>query len=116
MSMLHQLYEVTKALHTHVATSPSEEQRDAYIQRVDELLDARQALLSHVTKPASLEEKALAQEMITMNQAIDRALVGIKEQVAVDIRKLKIKKTKTDRYANPYANVSFDGTFYDKRK
>ncbi|WP_110112516.1 hypothetical protein [Bacillus sp. CGMCC 1.16541] len=116
MSVFQTLYDLTKSLHTHVGTTPLEEERDEYIARVDELLEARQALLPHIVAPMSVEEKKQAQDMIKMNHEIDQALVIIKEHVAIDIRKLKTKKTQADRYVNPYVNVSFDGTFYDKKK
>ncbi|MFC3886545.1 flagellar protein FliT [Bacillus songklensis] len=116
MSVVLQVYEITKQLYELVTISPSGEERDSYIRRIEELLGQRQRLLPQVKSPFSEEETKLGQEIVQMNQVIDGHLKQRKEEVSVDIRKLKQKQQKTNKYINPYENLSFDGTFYDKRK
>jgi flagellar protein FliT len=103
-------------LHELVTATPVSEERDSYIERVEGLLEQRQQLLPKVQSPFTEEEKQLGQEIVQMNEVINRQLKQRKEEVSIDIRKLKQKQQKTNKYANPYENLSFDGTFYDKRK
>ncbi|MDQ0244746.1 flagellar protein FliT [Bacillus fengqiuensis] len=116
MSVVSDVYSLTKQLYELVQHLPNSEERDSYIERVEELLGQRQQLLPHIQPPFSKEEQKLGQEIVRMNQVIDGQLKKRKEEVSVDIRKLKQKQQKTNKYANPYENLSFDGTFYDKRK
>ncbi len=110
------VYSLTKQLYELVQHLPNSEERDSYIERVEGLLEQRQQLLPQIQPPFSEEEQRLGQEIVRMNQVIDGQLKKRKEEVSVDIRKLKQKQQKTNKYANPYENLSFDGTFYDKRK
>jgi len=116
VSVVSDVYSLTKQLYELVQTLPSSEERDSYIERVEGLLEQRQQLLPQIQPPFSEEEQQLGQEIIQMNEVIDGQLKQRKEEVSVDIRKLKQKQQKTNKYANPYENLSFDGTFYDKRK
>lgn len=116
VSVVLDVYGLTKQLYELAQNLPTSEERDSYITRMEELLEQRQQLLPHIQLPFSAEEQKLGQEIVRMNAVIDGQLPKRKEEVAVDIRKLKQKQEKTNKYANPYENLSFDGTFYDKRK
>ncbi|WP_078414310.1 hypothetical protein [Priestia abyssalis] len=116
MSAVQQVYGITKELYELALSSPSSEERDFYIEKIEELLEKRQKLLPQVQPPFSPEEQKLGREIVQMNQVIDEQLKGQKEEISIDIRKLKQKQQKTNKYTNPYENLSFDGTFYDKRK
>lgn len=116
MSVVLDMHSLTKQLYVLIQTLPSSEERDLYIERLEGLLEQRQQLLPQIQPPFSVEEQQLGQEIVQMNQVIDGQLKQRKEEVSVDIRKLKQKQQKTNKYANPYENLSFDGTFYDKRK
>jgi flagellar protein FliT len=110
------IYTVTKELCQLCQSAPENEARDSYIDRVEGLLTQRQSMLLQVQPPFSAEEQQLGKEIVKMNKIIDEQLEKRKEEVSKDIRHLKQKEQQANKYVNPYENLSFDGTFYDKRK
>jgi flagellar protein FliT len=50
-----------------------------------------------------------------LNQQVDRLLMLQKQEIQRDIQEINKKKQSSNKYTNPYENLSIDGMFYDKR-
>ncbi|WP_062237783.1 flagellar protein FliT [Fictibacillus sp. FJAT-27399] len=109
------LLEITHNLHGHVASGLPKEEREPYIERLNELLDQRESLLSEIPVSFTEEEKRMGLAILQLNEVVqpllDRQLAEIKR----DITLMNQKKTHSAQYANPYAAVSGDGMFFDKK-
>lgn len=111
MSPLEKFYETTAKL---VQVLDGTFDRDEKILLLDKLLAERDVLLKDIKRPEP-EEAVLAEKVVKLNQKLDILLVKEKTLIQKDLKDLKNHKEKSDRYQNPYASVSVDGMFYDKR-
>lgn len=90
--------------------------RDERIDRIMQLLDQREELLSQIQPPFSDEEIQLGRQSMILNQHLDQLLLLQKQEIQRDIKELNQKKKTSNKYTNPYENLSTDGMFYDKKK
>ncbi|MEY9869980.1 flagellar protein FliT [Peribacillus sp. B2I2] len=90
-------------------------ERDDKIERVTQLIDQRDELLSEVKPPFTGEEKQLGRATILLNQKVDHLLKLQKQEIQRDIQEINKKKKSSNKYTNPYESLSVDGMFYDKR-
>ncbi|MEH7883426.1 flagellar protein FliT [Bacillus sp. JJ1609] len=111
MSALEHFYEVTLKL---VEVLENHQDRDEKINLVDQLLAERDDLLKDIRRPVS-EEANLADKVLMLNQKLKMLLLQEKTQIQKDLKDLKQRKENSHKYQNPYASVSIDGMFYDKR-
>jgi flagellar protein FliT len=111
MSSLEHFYEVTLKL---VEVIENHQDRDEKINLVDQLLVERDELLKDIRRPVP-EEVELAEKVLMLNQKLDLLLLKEKTQIHKDLKDLKQRKENSHKYQNPYASVSIDGMFYDKR-
>jgi flagellar protein FliT len=111
MTPLEKFYETTVKL---VQILESHSDRDEKITLVDQLLAERDVLLKDIKTPKS-DEAELAEKVVKLNQKLDQLLVRERTLIQKDLKDLKHRKEKSDQYQNPYASVSIDGMFYDKR-
>lgn len=111
MSPLGNFYEVTLKL---VEVLEDDQDRDEKINLVDQLLVERDELLKNIKRPGP-EEAELADKVLKLNQKLDTRLLKEKTQIQKDLKDLKQRKENSHKYQNPYASVSIDGMFYDKR-
>ncbi|WP_252312051.1 hypothetical protein [Sinobaca sp. H24] len=117
--MINALYEETKQLHDLVTGSDpqGEVDREAYLERVNEHLTRRDALLAEVPSSGTFtaEEQKLGEEMTKMNQVIDARMENVLERWKKDVQQLKAKKQSNKLYQNPYAEPASDGVFFDQK-
>jgi flagellar protein FliT len=111
MTPLEKFYETTVKL---VQILESHSDRDKKITLVDQLLAERDVLLKDIKTPES-DGAELAEKVVKLNQKLDQLLVRERTLIQKDLKDLKHRKEKSDQYQNPYASVSIDGMFYDKR-
>lgn len=115
MGAVSSLLEVTHTLHGHVINGLPKEERERYIERLDELLDQRELLMNEIPVAFTEEEHQMGLTILHLNEVfqpmLDRQLSEIKQ----DITLMNQKKTHSAHYANPYAAVSGDGMFFDKK-
>jgi flagellar protein FliT len=111
MSPLEKFYETTAKL---VQVLEGTFDRDEKILLLDKLLAERDVLLKEITRPEP-GETVLADKVVKLNQRLDMLLIKEKTLIQKDLKDLKLRKEKSDKYQNPYASVSADGMFYDKR-
>ncbi|WP_110928461.1 flagellar protein FliT [Bacillus massiliglaciei] len=111
--MLQDFYRKTVEL-LHVLKDKQVEREDR-ITRITQLIDQREKLLSGIQPPFSAEEKQTGSRLIELNQEVDRLLLLEKKAIQRDINGLNKKKNMSNKYANPYRDLSVDGAFYDRR-
>lgn len=116
MSTVKQLYDITRLLYETVHRPQAQlEERDRQIEEITKLLDKRDELIGQLAPPFQEEEKQLGQEIIRLNKEIDQKLKDILNMIKMDMKQLKVKKEKTNKYSNPYESLAIDGMFIDKR-
>ncbi|MFJ7831966.1 flagellar protein FliT [Peribacillus sp. NPDC097284] len=113
--VLQNFHDVTTELLT-VLQDQTIAERDDRIERITKLLDRREAFLSHIKPPFSDEELQLGRQSMLLNQQVDQLLLLQKQEIQRDIKELNQKKKTSNKYTNPYENLSTDGMFYDKKK
>jgi len=97
MEALKQCYAITNEL---VELLKGEAEVDT--EKVNQLLDQRQACLSLLTSPTTETEKKIGQALLQQ----DKELVAL----------LQKEKQSIQKELNPYQSLQTDGMFYDKRK
>ncbi|MFB7639493.1 flagellar protein FliT [Peribacillus butanolivorans] len=90
-------------------------ERDDKIERVTQLIDQRDELLSQIEPPFTGKEQQLGRATMLLNQQVDRLLYLQKLEIKRDIQEINKKKKSSNKYTNPYESLSIDGVFYDKR-
>ncbi|WP_374723532.1 flagellar protein FliT [Calidifontibacillus erzurumensis] len=116
MSTVKQLYDITRLLYETVQRPQAQlEERDRQIEEITKLLDKRDELIGQLAPPFQEEEKQLGQEIIRLNKEIDQKLKDILNMIKMDMKQLKVKKEKANKYSNPYESLAIDGMFFDKR-
>ncbi|RHW39926.1 flagellar protein FliT [Lysinibacillus yapensis] len=121
MEPIQELLEISEKLLTHLTIIPTDKdnERDAFIQKMNELLNARGAIIDQLKdlKPNPIHSHPLKSELIQLDQGIREQLQKAKMTIADDLKQLQITKKSEQRYINPYAAVQvMDGTYYDKKK
>lgn len=99
-----------------VTSRTEEEQRDAVIAEINELLDERDALQSEIVAPFTPEEEELGKELVLLEQQVSAALASYMKLIRSDITAAQSKKEHVKSYVNPYNKVARDGTFYDTKQ
>ncbi|KZE64247.1 hypothetical protein AWM68_14205 [Fictibacillus phosphorivorans] len=110
------LLEITKNLYDHVSTGLPKEDREPYIERLNELIDQRQAAIQSLPGIYSEDEQRMGNMIVKMNETIDPLLARQFEEIKHDLSLMKRKKVKNVQYANPYQTLSGDGMYFDKKK
>ncbi|MBU8881205.1 hypothetical protein BGM26_19970 [Bacillus sp. FJAT-29790] len=105
----------TKLLLTHLETESPSIEREEYIGTIHQLLDEREQLLSQLPDLHALNEN-VKEELIQLETKIQSLLSNQKSAIKQDLQLLQLQKKKTNKYADPYGNVSVDGMFLDKKK
>jgi flagellar protein FliT len=116
MSAVKILLEISKNLFDHVSRGLPKEDRERYIELLNELLEQRQVIMDKLPAVYSEEEQRLGQMIVKMNETIDPLLTGQFEEIKHNLSLMKKKKEKNTQYANPYQSMSADGMYFDKKK
>lgn len=111
MEALKQCYAITNEL---VERLKSESEVDT--EKVNQLLDQRQACLTLLTPPTTETEKKIGQALLQQDKELVALLQKEKQSIQKEIRSLEYKKKSNQKYVNPYQALQTDGMFYDKRK
>jgi flagellar protein FliT len=115
MSAVKILLEITKNLFDHVSSGLPKEEREPYIEQLNELLDQRQAIVDKLPVVYSEEEQRMGQMIVKMNETIEPLLLRQFEEIKHNLSLMKKKKEKNGQYANPYQTLSADGMYFDKK-
>lgn len=111
MEAIKQCYAITNEL-----IELLKEEKEADMDKVDQLLEQRQACLSLLTPPTTESEKKLGQALMQQDKELVSMLQKAKISIQKELRDLKFKKASNQKYVNPYQSLQTDGMFYDKRK
>lgn len=109
---------LTKELFDHLETKlPVDiEGRDRYIERVEHLLESREAVIKAIDHPPNTdEEKVLVSKINDINQGIEKRLNALMINMKNDIYQIHVKKRNNKKYDNPYDGPTNEGAFIDKR-
>ena len=115
MEILVEFIKKTKELLVHLEVEFPTEEREAYIETTNQLLDKRGELLSQLPDLRSLKESNKV-ELVNLETKIQSILQSQQGKIKKDLQVLQLQKKKTNKYADPYGDVSFDGMFLDKKK
>ncbi|MGG1572342.1 hypothetical protein [Fictibacillus sp. NRS-1165] len=115
MGAISVLLEITHNLDGHVKSGLPKEEREPYIERLNELLDQRERLLSEIPVTFTEEEKRMGLTILQLDEMVQPLLDRQLAEIRRDITLMNQKKTSSLQYANPYAAVSGDGMFFDKK-
>jgi flagellar protein FliT len=116
VSIVVELFHVTKKLYELLHRPVGKEQRDETIEAIQELLDKRDSLIEQLQPPYNEEEQELGMQIVSLNEAIAEKLQQLKQQIQQDLKMIKQKKTANQNYMNLYQPLSLDGMFYDKKR
>jgi flagellar protein FliT len=116
VSIVVELFQVTKQLYDLLDEPIPKEARDETIDMIRHLLGRRDELIEQLQPPYSDEEQELGMEIVMLNETIDQRLHGLKQQIYQDLKAMKQKKMANQNYLNPYQSLSVDGMFYDKKR
>lgn len=115
MATVNELFIVTKELLDHLKTPLPKEEREPYIEKVEELLETRQRLLNQFQgNVAAATDKQKAETIVQWNKEIAQRLQIYLNTIKIDMNKLKQQKDTGMKYENPY-NAATDGFFIDKK-
>ncbi|WLR50555.1 hypothetical protein LC040_15010 [Bacillus tianshenii] len=85
------------------------------VEDVHKLLDQRQLIINRVGKPKNEQEQQIAQKIVHYQSEINVLMEKHKGQFDQELKKLKARKVKNQRYSNPYDKVNNDGMFLDRK-
>lgn len=116
---LQDLLEISVELYEQLASLPSNETRDTYIEDINKKLDARGNIINGLVKQnfkANATLKAHA-TLIELDQGIRERLQYVLGDIKKDMKDIQNAKKNEQQYANPYSDVQvMDGMYYDKKK
>ena len=106
MGPVEKLLATSAQLYEHLTVIPDGDERDQYIEKIDEFLEKRGQLLEEVmsSNNVSLDGHQLTPHLIKLDAGIQGRLK-------------KVMEKSEQVYLNPYSNVSsVDGRYYDGKK
>jgi flagellar protein FliT len=115
MSVVHDLYNLTRDFLEEIRKSYQKNERDSLILKINKFLAKREILLKEMKGPYTPEEKLLGNQLIEFDQKLQDIFRSIKLEIQQDFLAAKNKKKHTPKYINPYTNVFNEGAYYDKR-
>lgn len=115
MEILVEFIKKTKGLIAHLEGDFPAEEREAYIEKTNQLLDERGELLSQLPDLRLLNESTKV-DLVNLETKIQSILQSQQSKVKKDLQLLQLQKKKTNKYADPYGDISIDGMFLDKKK
>ena len=120
MGPVETLLSVSAKLHQHLSEMPQNaDERDTYIDRINELLNDRGHVINHIetTNPNMIKGHQLEQHLIELDKGIREQLQKVMNLVKADMKQIQDTKKSEQQYMNPYAEVRvMDGMYYDRKK
>lgn len=115
-AVIKDLLATSATLFHHLTTVPEGDARDAYIARIDELLEKRGALLAQLS-PADLQGHQLLPHLLELDEGIRTRLDKVMLIVKKDIKNFQKSRESERQYTNQYDSVrNIDGMYYDGKK
>ena len=117
--LTHELLQISAKLFQHLMTVPKNEERDAYIEKINAFLDERGVLIEKMraAKFVFNPNESLHAILAELDKGITEHLSNILNAIKSDLKDLKNQKKNEMQYMNPYSHVQvMDGMYYDKKK
>ncbi|WP_010676893.1 hypothetical protein [Bacillus timonensis] len=110
------LYTLTEELLLHLETQPDKDDRDEYIERIMELVEKRDGVLTKINTQSHSIDKQIGEKIVGMDKVIKQKLTVLFTTIKQDISTLNKTKEPQKKYRNPYESYNIDGRYFDKRK
>lgn len=115
MDVLADFIKKTKEIHKHFENEYKADERDRFIEELQQLLNERGQLLKELPDLSHLHQD-LKKEFVKLEREIQDQLANEKDKIKQDLKTLQQQKKQNDKYADPYGSISADGMFLDKKK
>ena len=119
MQDLQNILQSSAQLFAFLGDIPKSENRDMYIEQINEKLENRQVAIDEllqngfVYNPTEKIHITLKELDVGIQERLQRVL----EMIKVDLKDLQNAKKNEQQYTNPYGHVqTMDGMYYDKKK
>lgn len=119
MNNQQQLLQLSAKLFQLLETNPNGDERDAFLEEVDRLLEQRGQVLEALRDENYQldKENKVHGLLIELDKGIRDRLDLVMQAVKKDMKNLQMAKQKEKEYINPYSSVHvLDGKYYDKKK
>ncbi|MCY8149332.1 flagellar protein FliT [Bacillus paralicheniformis] len=113
MEKIELLYSETKLMLAQIKEAP---ESDELVQTIEAFLEKRDGLIKEIKPPLSETEKQQLRQVTDMEPLLMAELKRLQQAVKHELLQAKQKRAMHHSYINPYANMTIDGTYYDKRK
>lgn len=113
------LLQVSAKLFEQLSTVPKSEERDTYIEDIQQKLDQRGIIIDELRTLGFTMDTSnkLHVTLAELDKGIRERLNNVLLAVKTDLKELQNSKKHEQQYANPYADVrTMDGMYYDKKK
>ena len=113
-----QLLQVSAKLYQHLTHLPQENERDAYIEKVNGFLDERGQVMEQLKSGGFIfdSENKSHVMLAELDKGIRERLDKVMKVIQLDLKDLQNAKKNEKQYMNPYANIQvMDGRYYDKK-
>ena len=118
MDNLQKLLQVSAKLYQHLTHLPQENERDAYIEKVNGFLDERGQVMEQLKSGGFIfdSENKSHVMLAELDKGIRERLDKVMKVIQLDLKDLQNTKKNEKQYMNPYANIQvMDGRYYDKK-
>lgn len=118
MQLIDQLLQVSANLFKLLGDNPIGEERDEYIDTINNMLDKRGLIIEVLMKDGFRfdEQNRIHHTLLELDKGIKERLDAVMSAVKQDMANLQKTKKSEQQYFNPYSNVRvMDGMYYDKK-
>lgn len=117
MSRLDVLYQLTLNLKETLEQKIDRQKRDQVILKVNELIEQRAIEMTNITPPYTEKEKEMGQEIVRLNDIIERNMNLLFDELKQEMKQLNKQKKSNRSYINPYGKItSTDGMYLDSKQ
>ncbi|MFJ8514655.1 flagellar protein FliT [Lysinibacillus xylanilyticus] len=118
MQLIDQLLQVSANLFKHMGDIPNGEERDEFIDNINDMLDKRGTIIENLIQEGFRfdEENRVHRTLLELDNGIKERLAAVINAVKQDMANLQKTKKSEQQYFNPYSNIRvMDGMYYDKK-
>ncbi|GLC87788.1 flagellar protein FliT [Lysinibacillus piscis] len=118
MQLINQLLQVSANLYKILGEIPIGEERDGYIEHINDSLNKRGDIIDMLMKNGFQfnQEDRIHCTLLELDNGIKERLVVVMNAVKQDMANLQRTKKSEIQYQNPYSDIrTMDGMYYDKK-
>ncbi|MGE7945721.1 flagellar protein FliT [Lysinibacillus sp. NPDC093688] len=118
MQLIEQLLQVSANLFKLLGDIPKGEERDEYIDNINNMLDKRGKIIEDLVQDGFQfdEQNRIHRTLLELDHGIKERLAAVMSAVKQDMANLQKTKKSEGQYFDPYSNVRvMDGMYYDKK-